>query len=113
MDIELADAVEAVREQLLEAAARGASKEIVFGVNSIELEFTVELRKDTKAKLGVKAWIFSADVEAGLAHAQTHKVKVVLSPRDAEDQGVLLAGADLGEEENVVDPAGQRVWRGR
>ncbi|WP_308426304.1 trypco2 family protein, partial [Streptosporangium pseudovulgare] len=57
MEIELADAVEAVRDELLAAAVRGAGSEIAFTVGPIELEFAVELKVDAKAKGGFKAWV--------------------------------------------------------
>jgi hypothetical protein len=45
--------------------ARGAGQEIAFKVGPVELEFAVELRTDAKAKAGFKAWVVSADAEAG------------------------------------------------
>ena len=39
VEIELADAVAIVRDELLEAAVRGAGSEIAFAVGPIELEF--------------------------------------------------------------------------
>ena len=55
MDIELADAVAAVRDELVAAAARSLGAQVEFMVGPIELEFAVELRQDAKAKLGFKA----------------------------------------------------------
>ncbi|WP_433040358.1 trypco2 family protein [Dactylosporangium sp. CS-033363] len=81
MEIELADAVAAVREELLEAAARGADQDLRFAVGTIELEFAVELRTDAKAKAGFKAWVVSADAETGLTRGRTHRVKVQLNPQ--------------------------------
>jgi len=93
MEIELADAVAAVRDELLTAAARGAGTDVEFVVGPVELEFAVELRADTKAKAGFKAWVVSGDVEAGVARARTHRVKVTLTPKRA-DGGDLLVSAD-------------------
>lgn len=91
MDIELADAVAALRDELLAAAARapvaaapsaGApAPEVEFAVGPIELEFTVELRRDAKTKAGFKAWVVSGEVAAGIAQARTHRVTVSLTPR--------------------------------
>jgi hypothetical protein len=55
MEIELADAVAAVRDELLAAAARGAGADVEF--------------------------VVSGDVEAGVARARTHRVKVTLTPK--------------------------------
>ncbi|MFE4580974.1 trypco2 family protein [Streptomyces chartreusis] len=43
--IELADAVQAVRDELITAAARSSGQDVTFEVGDIELEFSVELRK--------------------------------------------------------------------
>ncbi|EWC61250.1 hypothetical protein UO65_3437 [Actinokineospora spheciospongiae] len=83
MEIELADAVAALRDELIEAATRGRSPWVSFTVGPIELEFAVELKKDTKAKAGFKAWVVSGDVEAGAARAVTHRVKISLTAKNA------------------------------
>ncbi len=92
MDIELADAVATVRDELLEAAARGAGEDLLFAVGPIELEFAVELRADAKVKGGFKAWVVTGDVEAGVARGRTHRVKVSLSPKRADGGDLLIAG---------------------
>ncbi|WP_433541783.1 trypco2 family protein [Streptosporangium sandarakinum] len=92
MEIELADAVEAVRDELLAAAVRGADSEIAFTVGPIELEFTVELKVDAKAKGGFKAWVVTADAETGVARGRTHKVKVTLTPRHRDGADLLIRG---------------------
>jgi hypothetical protein len=93
VEIELADAVAAVRDELLEAAWRGVGQEVAFAVGPIELEFAVELRADAKAKAGFKAWVLaSAEVEAGVGRASTHRVKVTLTPKRADGGDLLIAG---------------------
>ncbi|GAA1501368.1 hypothetical protein GCM10009760_64190 [Kitasatospora kazusensis] len=92
MDIELADAVAVVRDELLEAAARGAGQGLGFKVGPVELEFAVELRVDTKVKAGFKAWVVTAGVEAGAARGRTHKVKVTLTPQNADGSDLLVHG---------------------
>lgn len=98
--IELADAIEAVRQELLDATARGAGQQIRFEVGEVTLDFSVELRRDAKAKGGVKAWVLSADAEAGISHHRVHKVSVTLHPKDAGSGAIPLVGnADLGSRE--------------
>ncbi len=90
--IDLADAVAAVRDQLMEAAARGVGERIGFVVGPIQLEFTVELRKDATAKAGVRAWVFTADASVGASSVRTHKVALTLTPKDLETGGEILVG---------------------
>ncbi|MFF7976840.1 trypco2 family protein [Streptomyces sp. NPDC007905] len=89
MEIELAAAVAALRDELTEAAARGSGQEITFRVGPIELEFAVELRQDVKAKAGFKAWVVSGDGEAGAAWGRAHRVKVALTPQ-GPDGDILI-----------------------
>ncbi|MGK3206582.1 trypco2 family protein [Amycolatopsis sp. MEPSY49] len=92
MEIELADAVASVRDELMTAAARGAGSDVEFVVGPIELEFAVEMRRDVKAKAGFKAWLVSADIEAGVARGRTHKVKLTLTPKKPGGGDLLVAG---------------------
>jgi hypothetical protein len=92
--IDLADAVAAVRDQLMEAAARGVGERIAFEVGPIQLEFTVELRKDASAKAGVRAWVFTADASVAASAVRTHKVSLTLTPKDAETGDEILVSND-------------------
>lgn len=98
MEIELADAVAAVRDELVEAAARGCGELVGFVVGPIEMEFAVELRADAKAKVGFKAWVTSAEVEAGVARGRTHRVTFTLTPKGPGGIDLLIAadGQALG-----------------
>ncbi|MFF4838345.1 trypco2 family protein [Streptomyces sp. NPDC001315] len=92
MEIELADAVAAMRDELLQAAARGAGQDLTFKVGPVELEFAVELRTDAKAKAGFKAWVVTGDVETGLVRARTHRVKIGLTPQRPDGGDLLIHG---------------------
>jgi hypothetical protein len=81
--IELADAVQAVRDELITAAARSAGQDVVFEVGDIELEFTVELKKEGGGGLKVKAYVFEAGVDAAAGSTSTHRVAVTLKALDA------------------------------
>ena len=106
MEIELADAVATVREELLDAARRGTGQEIAFAVGPIEMEFAVELRADARAKAGFKAWVLaSAEVEAGVARGRTHTVSVTLTPK-RRDGGDLLIGAEADTPAGPGDVSG-------
>jgi hypothetical protein len=100
VEIELADAVASVRDELVAAAKRGVGQEVAFTVGPIELEFAVELRQDAKAKAGFKAWVVSGDVEAGAGRSRTHRMKITLTPQ-------LPGGGDLrisGDPDRPADP---------
>ena len=91
VDIELADAVAVLREELLDAAWRGVGQGIGFVVGPIEMEFAVELRADAKAKAGFKAWVLSGEVEAGASRGRIHRVKVSLTPQRRDGADLMLS----------------------
>lgn len=92
MEIELADAVAELRDELTRAVARGAGQDITFQVGPIELEFTVELRADTRARAGFKAWVVSGDAEVGAGRARTHRVSLTLHPQGRDGRPLPISG---------------------
>ncbi|MFI5591669.1 trypco2 family protein [Amycolatopsis sp. NPDC051758] len=93
MDVELTDAVAALRDELIAAAAKGVGAGVGFVVGPIELEFGVELKKDAKLKTGFKAWVVSGDAEVGVAHARTHRVRITLTPKTETGEDILISGS--------------------
>ncbi|MER5618213.1 trypco2 family protein [Streptomyces sp. NPDC002215] len=94
VDIPLVDAVAAVRDELIAAAAQGGEHpEVVFAVGPVEMEFEVELRADAKAKAGFRLWAVSAQTEAGVSRGRTHRVSFTLTPRSASGGDLLVSGA--------------------
>ncbi|KOU37788.1 trypco2 family protein [Streptomyces sp. WM6378] len=92
--IELADAIESVRDQLTEAAARATGQPLVFELGDIQMEFTLELRKEVKGGLKVRAWVVDAGADAGRSTGRTHKVSFTLKPHAADDGAAWKVGND-------------------
>ncbi|MFI1067733.1 trypco2 family protein [Streptomyces spororaveus] len=94
MDVPLADAVAAVRDQLIEAAGRvGDDPGVVFAVGPVEMEFEVELRADARAKAGFKLWAVGAETAAGLSRGRTHRVAFTLTPKRPDGGDLLVHSA--------------------
>ncbi|WP_229354669.1 trypco2 family protein [Streptomyces sp. UNOB3_S3] len=107
-DIELPDAVRAIRDGLTSAAAAGAGEDLTFDVGEIAMEFTVELRRDVKGRGGVKAWVVDAGTDASRGSTRTHKVSFKLTPKDrrtgegwkvGNDRPAGLSGFGLADEQ--------------
>ncbi|MGW6455288.1 trypco2 family protein [Streptomyces sp. NPDC055078] len=97
-DIELADAIESVREQLIEAATRAPGRPLLFEVGDIEMEFTIELRKEEGLGAKVKAWVLEAGADAKRSTGRTHRVAFTLKPVDPRTGGGWLVGnEDAGD----------------
>jgi hypothetical protein len=93
MDIPLVDAVAAVRDELLEAAARGVGQDVTFAVGPVEMEFEVEAREDARAKGGFRLWAVTAGGEAAASRGHRHRVTFTLTPRSAQGGDLLIRGS--------------------
>jgi hypothetical protein len=91
--VELADAVEAVRQGLIAGAARGAGQAVRFEVGEIHMEFTVALERARTAGGGIKAWVIEAGTDTTSTAGRTHTVSLTLRPRDAATGGHVEIGA--------------------
>ncbi|WP_037675491.1 trypco2 family protein [Streptomyces griseus] len=92
-EIAIAEAVEYLRAELV-AAAAGSGTGPRFEVGPVELEFSVEMRKEGKGKAGLKAWVVSAGAEASVSKASVHRVKLVLTPKDTMTNGAYHVNTD-------------------
>ncbi|QNE76663.1 hypothetical protein F0344_20355 [Streptomyces finlayi] len=108
--IELADAVESIRNQLIDAATRATGRPVSFEVGDIQMEFTLELRKEAKGGAKVKAWVVEAGTDASLSTARTHKVAFTLTPRNAVTGGAWEIGH---EDPGGTDHFGRGHGQGR
>ncbi|MEU6402320.1 trypco2 family protein [Streptomyces sp. NPDC046985] len=79
--IDLAEAIKAVRLQLKEASANAEQDQMQMDVDSLEMEFTVEVRRDRKISGGVKAWVISTGADTTHVTSGTHRVKISLKPK--------------------------------
>ncbi|WP_236243263.1 trypco2 family protein [Streptomyces sp. CC228A] len=103
-DIELADAIAAVRDQLLEAAQRATGQPVSFEMGDIEMEFTIELRREVTGATRAKAWVVEAGTDDTRAPGRTHRVSLTLKPQDARtgrpwkvgNDGAMVDAGDFG-----------------
>ncbi|MFD5453817.1 trypco2 family protein [Streptomyces olivaceus] len=109
-NVELTAAVQGLRDQLISSADSSNAQPIRFEVEEINLEFSVELRRDASVKAGFKAWVVSSDAQTGVAHHSTHKISVKLRPKHSRDGRPVEIGnqaeIDLGD---FQAPAGGRT----
>lgn len=79
---ELGDAVSAIRAQLQQAVNEGASEGLKFRTGPVELEFSVEVRKDTEAKTRVFVVPWSGEARAARESGTVQRIKLTLHPVD-------------------------------
>ncbi|MBT1098369.1 trypco2 family protein [Streptomyces sp. Tu102] len=96
--IDLADAIQSLRDQLLDAATRASHKPLLFEVGEIQLEFTVELRKEVVGGTKIKAWVVEAGADASRSAGTTHRVAFTLTPKDpVTGRSIKVGNPDLGD----------------
>lgn len=97
-DIPLTQLIEALRDQLGEAA-RGERQGPKFKVNSIEVELTIVAKRDRGGDGKIKFSVLTAGAEIGasgkVAHEETQKVKLSLTPVTATSKSNSSAADHL------------------
>jgi hypothetical protein len=88
LQVPLVEAVRALRREIVEASRVAKDEEVQFKLGPIELEFAVELSRETVGEGGLKFWVVSLGGQAKRGSATTHTVKLVLTPAGGD---VLIA----------------------
>ncbi|MFI6155745.1 trypco2 family protein [Kitasatospora sp. NPDC051170] len=91
-EIELTQAVAVLRQQLITAATAASDQEPLFAVRELTMEFSVELRKDARAKAGFRAWVVSGETGAAVSGQRTQRVTLTLEPKNAADGSSWIIG---------------------
>ncbi|MFB7668307.1 trypco2 family protein [Kitasatospora sp. NPDC056138] len=94
VEIGLADALRALRQELAEAMADGEGKPVRLAVESVDLEMQVTLSASAEASGGVKFWVLTAGAKAAGSTGASHTVKLQLKAETADGGRVLTANPD-------------------
>jgi len=80
----LADAVRALRSELTAAIAEVEGERIRFELETVEMEFLLEVGKERSAEGGIKFWVINLGAKGGVTSGSTHRVTVALNPKDVK-----------------------------
>ena len=87
--LQLADVVQALREELDVAKHQSVGHDVKFNVNNIEVEFQTVVELDTAVEGGgkIKFWVLDVDAKASgkYKRSNTHKIKLSLKPVDTNN----------------------------
>ena len=98
----LADAIEALRDELIDAMSRGADKPMRFALEPIELKVEVVVTKDAKGKIGWQVLEFGGSVEK----ARTQTLTMKLSPLWKTTDGKLTSDFTIASAGRAGDTIG-------
>ncbi|MEV5980687.1 trypco2 family protein [Streptomyces sp. NPDC052114] len=93
----LAEAIAAVRGELQRAAEDGREEDLRFRTGPVELEFTVDVRKEGEARAKVFVLPFGAEAKAAAAKGTVNRLKVTLQPVDPGTGEDARVGDDVDE----------------
>jgi Trypsin-co-occurring domain 2 len=98
-EVALADAIGAIREQLLRAQREGVDSGLPFAVEAVEIELGVELSVDGGGSLGVNVYAVNIGVEGSAARNTTHRVTVTLAPKDPRTGESAMISSKHGQDQ--------------
>jgi hypothetical protein len=96
VEIPLANAIRALRREIVEAVRAGSGEEIRFALGPVELELQVEAAREVGGEAGVKFWLVSIGGKGSRSSGTSHTVRLTLTPvrtsaAAGEDKDVLVA----------------------
>jgi hypothetical protein len=97
--IGLTEAIRRVRAELVEARAEAVGKDLRFRLGEVQLQFEVQLARETGVEGGIKLWVVSMGAKGGVSSAQTHTVSVSLVPqaRDGDQWRDVMVGEQVAK----------------
>jgi hypothetical protein len=78
--IPLAEAVRALRRELVEAVRQAEGEEIKFALGPVELELQVEVSSNTEGEAGIAFWLVAIGGRASRTDTATHTIRLNLAP---------------------------------
>ncbi|MCI3932040.1 trypco2 family protein [Streptomyces sp. AN091965] len=90
----LAEAIGAVRAELRRAEEAGRDENVRFRTGPVELEFSVDVRKEGEARAKVFVLPFGAEAKGARSTGATHRLKVTLQPVDGAGEDRVIGDHD-------------------
>ena len=90
---ELGETVSAIRAELQQALEDGRDESVRFRTGPVELEFTVEVKKDGGARAKVFVLPWTVEAHGGVSAGRTHRIKLTLQPVDEQGEDLKIAGS--------------------
>ena len=96
--IGLAEAIRELRAELIAAQAESpgpGGDGVRFELGPVEMEFAITLSREGGGKAGVQIGVVTLGAGASLASESVHRVKFVLTPKDAQTGSALEIASQL------------------
>ena len=90
LQIPLAEAIRALRRELVEAVREGEDEELRFALGDIDLELQVEVSKEAGGEAGIAFWLVTIGGKASRTSGTTHTIRLSLSPVSATGEDLIV-----------------------
>lgn len=96
-DLDLADAVRAIRRELKSAMEEGRDEELRLRLGPVELELQLEIARATGVEGDVRVWVASIGGRKSSAVTKTHTIRLTLHPENRGGEDVDIHGTVAGD----------------
>jgi Trypsin-co-occurring domain 2 len=93
----LAETVRGLRAELIAAQAQAPGDTVRFELGPIEMEFGLTVSRDVDGKAGVRIGVVTLGAGGSISSESVHRVKFVLTPKDAQTGGALEIASQMAE----------------
>lgn len=90
--MELSEAIQVLREQLLIAKAAGEGSKVSFSVGKVEVELGLEARRSGGGGGKLQFGVFALDGKGEYSSGTTHRLRLELLPTDEEGKTLEIKG---------------------
>jgi len=94
---DLGDTIKQIRAELTRAMHEGKGEELLFGLGPVELEFLVDVNKETTAGGGIKINVITLGAKRASGLTNSNKIKLTLNPVDVHGDPARIAATGQSE----------------
>ncbi|MFD5028839.1 trypco2 family protein [Streptomyces sp. NPDC058220] len=88
----LAEVIGQVRHELEQAQHSGAESDLRFSVESVNLEFAVQVRKEGSGRAGVQIGVIAVGAGGSASRDTTHRITIELKPHGRDTSHYSVGG---------------------
>ncbi|CAM5531603.1 hypothetical protein STENM223S_01133 [Streptomyces tendae] len=88
---ELGETISVIRAELQSAMETGKGEPLKFRTGPVELEFTVEVKKDSGVRTRIFVLPWTVEAQGAASAGRVHRVKLTLQPVDGDDNDLKIS----------------------
>lgn len=97
-DVPLSGAIDALRREVVEAIEHAAGQEIRFELGPVEMEFNVQVSRETGRDREIKFWLVAIGDRTDRSSMTSHTIRLALTPVTSGSDGART-GVEVGSKQ--------------